>query len=338
MWLADTRSETLRPLTAEVAEESSPDVSPDGTKIIFNSGGVDYDLVVVPLDGSPVRDLLATSRKEHSAFWVAGTDQFVYISDRSGQEEIRIRSNSEDWDRPLISPRDFPMESTQILRDPVVSPDGHFLAFDRKAVKGPRSIWISPINGGAPARLTTATGNEAVPAWSPDGSWLAYLVTEGGVLQLASSRVGGSAPPQMLVTDVSLMVAPEWSPTGEWIACANREGVELISPDGKRRRLLPKVRASALLWSRDGSLIYTVGPREAGGSQLLSMDISTGVVKVVSAFAPNLVFSTGMNPGLRFSMAADGKSFLASVRRLRTDLWILDGFNQPSGLLSWFHK
>jgi Tol biopolymer transport system component len=299
---------------------------------------VDYDLVVVPLDGSPVRDWLATSRKEHSAAWVSGTDQFVFISDRSGQEEIRIRNNSEGWDRPLISPRDFPTDSTQILRDPVVSPDGRYVAFDRKAIKGPRSIWISPISGGAPARLTTATGDEAVPTWSPDGRRLAYLVTEGGVLQLAISQVGSSAPPQMLVADVSLMVAPEWSPSGEWIACANREGVELISPEGKRRRLLPRVRGSALLWSRDGSAIYTIGPREGGGSQLLFMDVGTGVVKVVSTFAPDLVFSTGMNPGLRFSMAAAGKSFLASVRRLRTDLWILDGFDPPPGWFGWFRR
>ena len=75
-----------------VTDESQPDVSPDGSKIVFTSGGVDHDLVEVPLDGSPMRDLLATSRNEHSAAWVPGATRFVYMTDRSGREEIRLRS------------------------------------------------------------------------------------------------------------------------------------------------------------------------------------------------------------------------------------------------------
>jgi Tol biopolymer transport system component len=62
-----------------------------------------------------------------------------------------------------------------ILRDPAVSPDGRLVAYDRKAVDGRRSIWISPITGGAPARLTQTSAGEAVPTWSPDSKWLAFL-------------------------------------------------------------------------------------------------------------------------------------------------------------------
>jgi dipeptidyl aminopeptidase/acylaminoacyl peptidase len=49
LWMADTRAETLRPLTAGVMNEDEPDVSPDGSKIVFTSGGFDFDLVDVPL-------------------------------------------------------------------------------------------------------------------------------------------------------------------------------------------------------------------------------------------------------------------------------------------------
>ena len=327
--MADTRSERLKPLTADVTDESYPDVSPDGSKIVFTSGGADYDLVRVPLDGSPVQELLATSRSEHSAAWVPGTDQYVYVSDRNGQEELRLHQQSDHQDRPLVSARDFPKEATQFLRDPAVSPDGRKVAYDRKAVEGRRFIWIAPLEGGAPVRLTRGAGGEAVPTWSPEGQWVAFLMTEGGVLQLAKAHAGGNQPAQMLVADASLSSAPEWSPTGEWIACQNREGILLVSPDGKRRRLLPRVRGTALLWSPDGSTIYTIAPRGEGGSQLLSIDIGAGVVKAVAFYGNELLFGSGMNPGLRFSLAPDGRSFTASVRRLRTDLWILEGFAAP---------
>jgi Tol biopolymer transport system component len=328
LWLADTRNENMRALTADVADESYPDVSPDGSKIAFTSGGADYDLVLVPMDGSPVKELLASSRSEHSAAWIPATDQFVYVSDRSGQEELRLHRLSENQDLPVVSQRDFPKEITQLLRDPVVSPDGRQVAYDRKAVDGRRFIWISQLVGGVPVRLTQGAGGEAVPTWSPDGQWVAFLMTEGGVLQLAKAPSGGNQPSQTLVVDASLASAPEWSPDGEWIACQNREGVLLASPDGKHRRLLPRVRGTALLWSRDSRTIYTIAPRMEGGSQLLSIDISTGVVKTETSFGNELAFGTGMNPGLRFSMAPDGRSFSASVRRLRTDIWILEGFNR----------
>lgn len=342
LWMADTRAETLRPLTAGVMNEDNPDVSRDGSKIVFTSGGFDFDLVDVPLDGSAVSDLLVTSRNEHSATWVPGTSKFVYMTDRSGREEVRVRSRTEGWDRAIVTQQDFPEDTTQVLRGLGASPDGQQVAYERLPVNGPPAIWISPITGGAPARLVHTTGNQYLPTWSPDGKWLAFFWAQGGVTSLAKSRVGGAEPPQVLL-ETDLFGISAWSPIGDWIAYFDLEGIKLVSPDGKEKRLLarvpsdpPRVLSDALLWSRDGAMLYAItGRYDSGGVRLVGLDVKTGSAKSIRTFGDEFHFETPYG-SQRLTLAPEGRSFSATVFHVRTDLWLLEGFNARKGLLDWF--
>jgi hypothetical protein len=134
---------------------------------------------------------------------------------------------------------------------------------------------------------------------------------------------------------------PAWSPSGAWIAYASEEGVNLVDPDGKTKRLVARVRRrtqSALLWSRDGASIYTVALEENGGAQLLSIDVRGGAVKPIASYGAAVRFGTPTFPGLRFTLGPDGGSFLATVRRFRMDLWLLEGFDARTGLLDLFRR
>ena len=64
LWVADTRTNLATPLTETASNEAAPSMSPDGQTIAFDSQATDFDLVEVPLDGSPLRPFLSSTRNE----------------------------------------------------------------------------------------------------------------------------------------------------------------------------------------------------------------------------------------------------------------------------------
>jgi Tol biopolymer transport system component len=329
LWMADLRTETVRPITSGITHKIHSDVSPDGSRIVFSQSEPDFDLVEVPLDGSPPRDLYASGQNEYAAAWVPGQDRFVYTAERGGQVEIRVRSRGGDWDRAIVTQEDFPDEVTRIIQAPVVSPDGEQVAYARWPERGPPSIWLSPIGGGVPTKLVDTAGSQSSPDWSPDGRWLTFVWSEGGESKLAKIRVGSTEPLQTLV-ETCVSGVPDWSPTGEWIAYyCNTDpdrGIWLVSPDGGESSLVISIDRGDLVWSRDGSLIYAVRD-----DQLVAVDVQSGEEAVIWEFGPHVTVYAPYGPNRPLSLASDAKGLSVSVYRVHMDLWLLDGFDQRAG-------
>ncbi len=112
--------------------------------------------------------------------------------------------------------------------DPRISPEGDWVAYtvsktSLKKESSDTDIWMAPLAGGDPVRLTTSDKSESSPRWSPDGKYLAFLSSrDGNKTQVwLLPRMGGEASP---LTDYETGVSSfVWSPDSSRLAVVVRD-------------------------------------------------------------------------------------------------------------------
>ena len=232
---------TVTPILSGIAQESQASVSPDGTRIAFASGGTDFDLIEVPLNGGPPRNLLATARSEQTPQWAPSGAQYVYSTDANGTVELWLRSSAERWAQPIVSKTTEGLAEFPLKIRPVLSPDGQSLAF--AAFGKSHAIWITTLAGGRPMRLETETADQHGASWSPDGNWISYWRLHNGTWSVQKAAVGEGSSVALVTGLVwgPITMIPEtaWAPSGEWICYNGPEGLYVVSP-GRGREPRPQ--------------------------------------------------------------------------------------------------
>jgi WD40 repeat protein len=329
LWLADTASGERHALTSGTTSKLTPSVAPDGTRVIFSEESGNYDVVSVDLATATPQTLIATERQDLMPAWAAAKEALVYVTDRSGPNEIWLHRPGLP-DRPVVTARDFPSGPTQWFMAPALSPKADRVIYSRfEAGQGPR-LWISSTAGGTPIQLTSDTAYEAPGSWSPDGGWFVYTARRNGKAALMKVKTSGQASPVVLKEGDFPPSVPAWSPTGDWIAYLG----ELISPDGKTTKPLGNRGSPHYMFSHDGTLVYGVTP-ENDRQVLFSIDTATGAEKVIGAFSSDFTPGSPLRPSIRFSLSPDGKSFAYGSGRFKSNLWMLEGFARPK---CWFDR
>ncbi len=135
------------------------------------------------------------------------------------------------------------------------------------------AIWTIDATGSSPRRVTRGR-DAAEPAWSPDGTLIAFsraVGDERAEIWVAAPDGGGA---RMLVKDPSgALTSPAWSSDGSQLAFARYEigkraivsTIEVVARDGSALRVVKRLRATRALdsiaapvWTPgDGGLLYT---------------------------------------------------------------------------------
>ena len=147
--------------------------------------------------------------------------------------------------------------SIKDVDDPQLSPDGRFVAYsvrtlDAKKDRSDRDIYMAPIEGGEPLRLTSSKKSESLPRFSPDGEWIAFLSSrEGGhaAVFLLSRRGGEAVKLTSYKADVSDLA---WSPDSKRLALvvSDEDPDAPPTPDDDEESVEPEKTAKPIVLRR----------------------------------------------------------------------------------------
>ena len=260
IYIKQVGTEDLQRLTTDSAPDIQPRWSPDGLYIAFlRQTADDYGLYLIPSIGGTERQLTKLSLLPPIRFDVAQVDwspdgEWLAVSDRpSAREPFSIfmvhRDSGER--RKLTSP------GAEVNGDlsPAVSPDGKTVAYRHFESGGISEIYLVPVAGGEPGRLTSSDGVKSSPAWTPDGRDILFLSESGRNIGLWRVPAAGGTPEQVeavgqAVTSFAI------SPQGEslaWTQTINDSNIWQVELSGAA---LPTGRKTV---GKDADIFHTRG-------------------------------------------------------------------------------
>ena len=241
---------------------SDPAYSPDGSRIAFRSGGASgaYEIFVMNADGSGRRQLTNSGSADSDPAWSHDGTKILFVSNTfslDGETTDPLLSDPEIWVMNADGSGQRPITSNAYSdTHPAWSPDGSKIAFEssrRDLGDTDGNIYVMDANGNNQTNITPNSptgcssncyqGGDSDPAWSPDGSKIAYVHGYG---PLTNPNAGGGLP-----------------------------NIWTMDPDGGNRTTLsnnPNVSAIKPAWSPNGARIAYVGDDGPGAANIHVMN------------------------------------------------------------------
>ncbi|HEX7010115.1 MAG TPA: DPP IV N-terminal domain-containing protein [Phycisphaeraceae bacterium] len=231
---------------------------------------------------------------------------------------------------PRLVPRSSPLDGPENLRritfapegadfDPALDPTGKLLAFASTRHRLTSDIYLKRVGGTTITQLTNDSANDVMPAFSPDGSRIAFASDRAGNWDIYLMDIRGGQPIQ-LTSDPSQDLHPSFSPDGRRLVYCSYGGasgqwemvvINLDEPGSKRfighglfptwspvedKILFQRARQRGTRWFS----IWTVELVNGEAMPPTEIAASSNAAVITPEWGPNgqqIVFCTVINPG-----------------------------------------
>ncbi|HSR30384.1 MAG TPA: DUF885 family protein, partial [Anaerolineae bacterium] len=186
IWVMNADGSGQRLLTEIGGTNSSPDWSPDGSKIVLDSTrDGNLEIYVIDADGSNPVNLTQHPAHDHSPDWSPDGARIAFVSDRDGNQEIYVMNADGSGQTRLTDRVGFD-------KSPVWSPDGQYIAYYARDEQNNTEIYRMRADGSERIRLTHHSNFDGFPAWKP---WARDSASEpASVLTGQPSHATGAIP------------------------------------------------------------------------------------------------------------------------------------------------
>ncbi len=221
---ADGTGETQ--LTFGPGEHMMPDISPDGTQLVYSSGGDGQrKLFIENLKTHQARPLLGDQVvNAHFASWSPDGQTIAFNTQGKGNRQIGIvhidgggfalltdgSANSDFprwtpdhrltfesdragmWDAYIMQPDGSVQTRLAWASTPTISPDGKFIAYSDNVTFGVSKIMALNLETRVVKQLTADASEDWEPDWSPDGKKIVFMSKRHGPFELYVMDADGS--------------------------------------------------------------------------------------------------------------------------------------------------
>jgi Tol biopolymer transport system component len=268
----------------------APVLSPDGRRVAFISelGNLDIELWVADAEtGEVIRRLVRGANFDPhfgSLRFIASAGtfspdgrQFAFSALRAGADVMVVL----DVETARIQ-REIRIPNVGELATPTWSPDGRTLVFSGLS-GGFSNLYAVDLQSGESRQLTSDRTADLHPAYSPDGSIIAFITERGDESDLANLHFHGYRVGLLTVATGEVTLLP-----------ATMGGSTNINPS----------------WSRDGQAVYFISDR-TGIANIFRVDVATNEVFKITDLFTGVSGYTELSPA--FSVARNADRLVFSV-------------------------
>ena len=250
IYVCDYDGRNFKRLTHNSGLSLDPVWSPDGRTVVYSFIGKAYTILMQHDVRSGKARQLAKFRGLNAGGAISPDGAYIaLVLSKDNQVDLYVRPLNGGTMRRLT--RDKAVEAS-----PCWSPDGKSICYVSDAGSGRPRLFIIPVNGGSPRRLSGSFTSESVsPSWGKDGK-ITYSGRAGNFSVFVADPFGvAEKTPRQQVGQITKAggdwESPSWAPDNRHLVCSRNGGLYIVDTwTGKYRQIVGgKSKCSLPDWS-----------------------------------------------------------------------------------------